>query len=110
MCTKMRRIPSSFSLVLAAIACWLLPPAFAEPGADLIKPPRAKGWADLAKLPDWSGVKSEHHGPERAGHEQRPALKTRDVDPDRRFGRRGQAGRPKGLFKDCLPRRCRVGC
>jgi len=65
-------------------------------------PPTAQAWADLAKLPDWSGVwfpeswmaTTARHPPA-----WKPAV-IRDVD---RLKALEQAGHPKGLFVDCLP-------
>jgi hypothetical protein len=71
--------------------------------AEPVNPaPTAKDWADLAKLPDWSGVwfpeswmaTTARHPPT-----WRPEAQ-KDVDALRALDK---AGHPKGLYVDCLP-------
>jgi hypothetical protein len=94
------------ALLFAALACATVAgSAGAAPAVEVINPPpTAKDWADLAKLPDWSGVWS-------------PDIveQTKQVDtdvppwkpgPGRQAARMladEKAGHPRSFFSDCLP-------
>jgi hypothetical protein len=98
--------PGSFrSLLLATAGLSLLLAAssFAEEPA-LNKPPSTADWLRLSKLPDWSGVWNPNISDQNAQIKTNPVPWKPEVE-----GRINQlaagekAGRPKGLFVDCLP-------
>jgi hypothetical protein len=67
-------------------------------------PPRAKDWAALARLPDWSGVWNPNITDQNAQIKTNPTPWRPEVVPQiRRLEAQEQAGNPKGLFVDCLP-------
>ncbi len=88
------------------------PPSASEPAAqpgdvaadDVNAPPTAADWAALAELPDWSGTWSPNFTDQRA-------QETSNIPPWRpeaqaefdRLTAEQKAGRPKGLFVNCLP-------
>ncbi|MEA2907214.1 MAG: hypothetical protein QOI12_4601 [Alphaproteobacteria bacterium] len=87
-------------LVLSAM------PVHAEPAKQTIinPPPTAKDWADIAKLPDWSGVWNPHISDQDAEVRRNPtpwnekAAKTiarQDADQ--------KAGKPQLIFWGCFP-------
>jgi hypothetical protein len=75
----------------------------AEPASGPINPaPTAKDWADLAALPDWSGVwfpESWRDTTARHPPPWRPEV-IKDVEALEALEK---AGHPKGLYVDCLP-------
>ena len=72
-----------------------------EPGAA---PPTARAWADLARLPDWSGVWNPDITDQNAQVASNPPpWNARAAAEIARLTREEQEGRPKGLFIDCLP-------
>ena len=78
--------------------------AAAPAAAELNPPPQAKDWADLAKLPDWSGVWTY------SITDQERRIKTDPVPwkpaaaaQIRKLEAAEDAGNPKGLFVNCLP-------
>jgi len=71
-------------------------------GATINPPPTAQAWADLAKLPDWSGVWfPESWMATTARHP--PTWKPDVVRDVEQLKALEQAGHPKGLYVDCLP-------
>jgi len=67
-------------------------------------PPVAQDWANLAKLPDWTGVWNPDISDQNAQIVSNPppwnakiALQIKKLDAEEK------AGRPRGLFVDCLP-------
>jgi len=72
--------------------------------AILNTPPKPKDWADLAQLPDWSGVWTPNVSDQERRETADPipwnrkaAAEIADLEAQER------AGNPKGLFVDCLP-------
>jgi len=75
----------------------------AEP--DPIDPaPTAKDWEAIAKLPDWSGIWSPDVRDQFAQMKTNPPPWTPEIAKQIDFlAAEEKAGRPKGLFVDCLP-------
>jgi len=69
-----------------------------------IPPPQAKDWADLARLPDWSGVWTPNISDQdaRIGRDPVP-WNPAAAAQIRRLIAAEEAGNPKGLFVNCLP-------
>jgi hypothetical protein len=66
--------------------------------------PAAKDWADLAKLPDWSGIWIPDQADQVAQMRTNPPPWTPDVARQvQALAAQERAGDPKGLFIDCLP-------
>lgn len=93
--------PVATALAMALIGGGAL--AAETPAKPIINPPpTAKDWADLARLPDWSGVwfpeswmiTTARHPPS-----WRPEV-VKDVEA---LTALDKAGHPKGLYVDCLP-------
>ncbi len=90
----------------AALGClWSPAPAWAAPAADAINPPpKAQDWADLAKLPDWSGVWTPDVADQNRQIVTNPPPWTPAVAKQiAALDAQEKAGNPKGLFIDCLP-------
>ena len=67
-------------------------------------PPRPKDWAALAKLPDWSGVWNPNISDQNAQIKTNPVPWKPEIAAQvERLSAEEKAGRPKGLFVDCLP-------
>jgi len=67
-------------------------------------PPRAKDWAKLAQLPDWSGVWNPNVSDQNAQIVSNPMPWKPELLPQiEHLQTEEKAGRPKGLFVDCLP-------
>jgi len=67
-------------------------------------PPGAADWAALAKLPDWSGVWTPFISDQNRRIKTDPVPWRPEVaEQVKVLGAEEQAGRPKGLFVDCLP-------
>lgn len=88
------------------VLLWLCGPAAPAGATDAGSnpPPQAKDWADLAKLPDWSGVWTPNMS------DQEARIKTDPVPWNaaaaaqiKQLRAAAAAGNPKGLFVDCLP-------
>jgi hypothetical protein len=101
----MRLDRSTGSIAALAGCIALLPGATAWAEETVINPPpQAKDWADLAKLPDWSGVWT----PNVADQEKRETSDPIPWNPKAaaqiaQLQAAEQAGSPKGLFVNCLP-------
>jgi hypothetical protein len=68
------------------------------------QPPQAKDWADLAKLPDWSGVWTPSLADQDARMKRAPAPWNRKAAAEiAKLEAAEDAGDPKGLFVNCLP-------
>lgn len=67
-------------------------------------PPTAQDWADLAKLPDWSGVWNPKISDQNARVRTNPPPWKLEIQKpvDHMFGEE-KAGRPSPLFVECLP-------
>ena len=67
-------------------------------------PPTAKDWADLAKLPDWSGVWNPHISDQDRKHRTEPVPWNAKAAAVIAFqATELKAGRPTPLFTNCLP-------
>jgi hypothetical protein len=95
-----------------AIACglvagclWALAGSPARAADTLIDaPPQAKDWADLAKLPDWSGVWTPNVSDQAKREKSDPIpWNTKAAAQIAHLEAEEAAGRPKGLFVNCLP-------
>jgi hypothetical protein len=97
----MRRSERLAWLLIGAIAQGL---AVRAAAAELNPPPTPKAWADIGRLPDWSGVWTPNVSAQDAENAANPPPWTPQaarqiahlVDEE-------NAGRPKGLFVNCLP-------
>jgi hypothetical protein len=92
--------------VLAFMAFAAIPIHAAEPvkGAVVSTPPAAKDWADLAKLPDWSGVWIPKISDQFAQVETNPPPWTLKAAAQiAHMFSEEKAGRPPPLFVNCLP-------
>jgi hypothetical protein len=66
--------------------------------------PKPKEWADLAKLPDWSGVWTPNTSDQHRREKSDPIPWNRKAaDEISALEVREKAGNPKGLFVNCLP-------
>jgi hypothetical protein len=74
-------------------------------GDETINPaPTAKDWADVARLPDWSGVWTPDQRGQNAEITRSPTPWTPKAAAQvKRLIAEENAGNPKGLFVDCLP-------
>ena len=85
-------------------ACALLSPLLAAEEPVLNKPPSAADWAKLSKLPDFSGVWNPNITDQNAQVKTNPVPWKPEVVPHiERLVAEEKAGRPKGLFVNCLP-------
>jgi hypothetical protein len=76
----------------------------AQPKDIITPPPSAKDWADLAKLPDWSGVWNPHiSDQDRQAKENMPPWKPDAAELIKFQLAEEKAGRPPPLFVNCLP-------
>jgi hypothetical protein len=97
------RLLSGLALAAAIFLAGSAPTAFGAGPPDATAP-IAKDWADLGKLPDWSGVWTPDIGDQNAQIRSNPTPWTPDVARQiAQLVAEEQAGRPKGLFVDCLP-------
>jgi hypothetical protein len=66
--------------------------------------PKPKDWADLAKLPDWSGVWTPNTSDQQRREKSDPIPWNRKAAEEvARLEAQEKAGNPKGLFVNCLP-------
>ena len=78
--------------------------ARAADGAAAGHAPVAQDWADLARLPDWTGVWIPDIADQNAQVQSNPTPWTPDAQRQvDRMNADEAAGNPKGLFIDCLP-------
>ena len=96
------------SLTLAAAAlAWgvlLASPVLAADAPVINPPPTARDWADMARLPDWSGVWTPDIADQDAQQGSNPPPWTRDAARQiAGMVAEERAGKPRGLFVDCLP-------
>jgi hypothetical protein len=71
---------------------------------DVNLPPQADDWADLARLPDWSGVWNPNISDQNARMKTDPVPWKPEVAAEvAELVAEEHAGRPKGLFVACLP-------
>jgi hypothetical protein len=91
------------SIALVAFSVQPSPQA-AETKSEINPRPAAKDWADLAKLPDWSGVWNPDITDQNAQIVKNPTPWAPNIVPQiEKLIAEEQAGRPRGLFVDCLP-------
>jgi hypothetical protein len=96
-------------LSLASVTILLIATAFdaaAARAADTVinPPPQAKDWADLAKLPDWSGVWTPNISDQDARIKSDPIpWNPKAAAEIAKLEAAENAGDPKGLFVNCLP-------
>jgi hypothetical protein len=92
-----------FTLFIAATMGLRAVAARAE-DAFTTPPPTAKDWADLAKLPDWSGVWTPKISDQQARITRDPVpWNARAAAQVAALIAAEKAGKPKGLFINCLP-------
>jgi hypothetical protein len=91
--------------LLAAGYITLLPASAARAEETIINPPpQAKDWADLAKLPDWSGVWTPNVSDQVKREKSDPIpWNPRAAAQVAKLEAAEKAGSPKGLFVNCLP-------
>jgi len=99
-----RPISATAVAVAAMIAMTLAATALRAADSAINRPPQAKDWADLAKLPDWSGVWT----PNMSDQEKRIGTDPIPWNPKAavqiaKLVAAEKAGDPKGLFVNCLP-------
>src|SRR6187402_363767 len=87
----------------AALCLLLSVPGSAEEPA-LNKPASVADWLKLSRLPDWSGVWNPHISDQNAQIKTNPVPWKPEVQKRiDHLASEEKAGRPKGLFVDCLP-------
>ncbi len=90
-------------LAVAALAA-LSFAALAQPKDIINPPPTAKDWADIAKLPDWSGVWNPNiTDQDKQAKTNQPPWKPEAAELIKFQLAEEKAGRPPPLFVDCLP-------
>jgi hypothetical protein len=90
------------ALMLTLVACSRPKHAAKDPAVNL--PPLAGDWTDLAQLPDWSGVWNPNITDQNARIKTDPVPWTPEAAADvAKLVAEEHAGRPKGLFVNCLP-------
>jgi hypothetical protein len=92
------------SLTLLALLATSL--SFAESTKNTIinQPPTTKDWADLAKLPDWSGVWDPKTSDQNAQMKTNPPpWNERAAAEVEKMFKEFRAGKPRPLFVNCLP-------
>jgi hypothetical protein len=90
------------SLTLAALCVYSAEPAKEKPVIN--PPPTAKEWADLAKLPDWSGTWNPKITDQDAqAKTNMPPWNAKAADLIKFQLAEEKAGRPPPLFVNCLP-------
>jgi hypothetical protein len=94
-----------FRVVLATLLLLpSLPSNAKEEKSAINPPPTAKDWADLAKLPDWSGVWNPKITDQFAQMKTNPPPWTpKALVQVARMDAEEQAGRPPPIFVNCLP-------
>src|SRR5258707_3963473 len=102
----MRYQSCAFSLAFLTIAAFSLNAAEAPKKAPAIinPPPTAQDWADVAKLPDWSGVWNPKVNDQDAQVRTNPPPWTPKVAAEIAWMfAEEKAGRPRLIFHRCLP-------
>ncbi len=99
-----KRPKSPSARLCAAVACALVASTGACGEAPPAHPDRAAAYADLGRLPDWSGMWIPDQADQNRQMDANPppwsAAAARQV---RELAARERGGDPKGLFVDCLP-------
>jgi hypothetical protein len=90
--------------VVAIVALATRPARPADAPTVINPPPKAQDWADLAKLPDWSGVwEPDIDDQFKQVHTDPPPWAPPAAAQIAALEAQEKAGNPKGLFLDCLP-------
>jgi hypothetical protein len=98
------RVLSFASTVAVAIATGLAAQIAGAEDTVINPPPQAKDWANLAKLPDWSGVWTPNMSDQDARMKSDPIpWNRRAAAAIAKLQEAENAGDPKGLFINCLP-------
>jgi hypothetical protein len=98
----MRVAPALVCLLMIVVVC-KTPPARGE-DTTVNPPPHARDWADLANLPDWSGVWTPSLSDQGARMSSNPPpWNPKAAAEVARLDKAEKAGNPKGLFVNCLP-------
>jgi hypothetical protein len=95
----------SLATVLLGVALAAHPAQSADGGARVVQsPPSPADWADLAKLPDWSGVWLPKVSDQRAQERSNtPPWNAKAAAQIAHMYAEQKAGRPAPLFVNCLP-------
>lgn len=95
------------AMLLAALTLAALPVYSAEPAKEkpvINPPPTSLDWANLGKLPDWSGVWNPKITDQDKQHKSNPMPWNPKVAAQIEFqDKETKAGRPTPLFTNCLP-------
>lgn len=101
-----RVLSSSVGGVLMGLGLFLpAPMAIAQQSSEVINPPpTAKDWADLATLPDWSGIWVPNVADQRRQVSTNPPPWTEAAAAQvQELAKQERAGHPKLIFYGCLP-------
>src|SRR5437868_12515444 len=110
--TMSDRSSASFLVLLAGLLIFPgaarsaepLPAAPKKPPTVINPPPTAKEWADLAKLPDWSGVwNPKITDQDRQVKTNPPPWTPKAAAQVEKMFAEEKAGRPPPIFVNCLP-------
>jgi hypothetical protein len=94
---------STLLLLLPPLSGFAAAPAAALP-AGTILPPAPEQWADLARLPDWSGVWTPYKADQVAQEKSNaPPWNARSAPRIAALYAEEAAGRPRGIVTNCLP-------
>jgi hypothetical protein len=99
------RMRSLRSVSIATLAFGLLSTLSSSADeASLNNPPSARDWAKLSKLPDWSGVWNPNVSDQNARIKTDPVPWKPEIEVQiNHLVAEEKAGRPQGLFVNCLP-------
>lgn len=98
------RLPPSLAAAGRLLAALLVCAGTGAAQEPVNPPPTAADWAALARLPDWSGVWTPDFTDQVAQIKSNPVPWTpKAAEEIRRLTEEEAAGRPKGLFVNCLP-------
>jgi len=91
-------------LIAGLVLCATIGAAQTPPPDAVVPPPTARDWAAIAALPDLSGTWSPDLRDQYAQEDSNPPAWTAKVrEQVAHWVAEEEAGRPKGLFIDCLP-------
>src|SRR6201996_8313460 len=96
----------NYLFILAAVLSAAVPAHAAEPAKKSVfnPPPTAQDWADLAKLPDWSGVwNPKITDQDRQARTNPPPWNEKVAKEAEKMWADEKAGRPKLIFYGCFP-------
>lgn len=99
--TRLLSAAAGVLLMLVPLAVCTAQPKSSDP---INPPPTPRDWADLAKLPDWSGVWTPDIGDQDSRIKRDPTPWTPKVAAEiAKMNAEEAAGNPRGLFINCLP-------